>query len=43
MKKLTSQELEELINGDSDADAVNRKEQRKKKKKHNHIYNKESE
>jgi hypothetical protein len=42
MKKLTQQELEELINGDSDADAVNRKEEKSKKKKRNHIYNKES-
>jgi hypothetical protein len=42
MKKLTQQELEELINGDSDADAVNRKEEKSKKKKRNHIYKKES-
>ena len=42
MKKLTQQELEELTRGDSDADAVNRKEQKSKKKKRNHIYNKES-
>jgi hypothetical protein len=43
MKKLTQQDLENLLNDEADADAVNRKEQRKKKKKHNHIYNKESE
>jgi hypothetical protein len=43
MKKLTQQDLEELIDGDSDADAANRKNVKKKKKKRNHIYNKESE
>ena len=42
MKKLTSKEVDELIQGNSDADAVNSKERRRKKKKRNHIYNKES-
>jgi len=42
MKKLTNQELDELIQGNSDVDAVNSKERRRKKKKRNHIYNKES-
>ena len=42
MKKLTHQDLENLLNGETDPDAVNRKEQKSKKKKRNHIYNKES-
>ena len=43
MKKLTNRELEELLEGEADPDAVNHKEQKSKKKKRNHIYNKESE
>lgn len=43
MKKLTQRELDELIEGEADPDAVNSKERKRKKKKHAHIYNKESE
>jgi hypothetical protein len=43
MKKLTQQDLENLLNDEADADAVNRKEKKKKNKKRNHIYIKESE
>ena len=42
MKKLTQQDLENLLNDEADPDAVNHKEKKKKKKKRNHIYNKES-
>ena len=42
MKKLTQQDLENLLNDEADSDAVNRKEQKSKKKIRNHIYNKES-
>lgn len=43
MKKLTQQEIDDLIHGESEPDAVNSKERKRKKKKHVHIYNKESE
>ena len=42
MKKLTQQDLENLLSDQADPDAVNHKEQKSKKKKRNHIYNKES-
>mgnify|MGYP001041521014 CR=1 FL=1 len=43
MKKLTAKDLEELIEGEAEIDAISRKERKEKKKKRNHIYNKESE
>ena len=43
MKKLTTKELTDLIDGEADIDAINLKERKQKKKKRLHIYNKESE
>lgn len=43
MKKLTQQEIEDLIYGESEPDAINSKEKKRKKRKQNHIYSKESE
>ena len=42
MKRLSARELEELVEGEVQSDAINSKEPKRKKKKRNHIYNKES-
>lgn len=41
MKKLTHQEIEDLMNGSTDPGAINSKERKRKKRKQNHIYTKE--